>query len=973
MGQIVYCYQCQSRLTDADFQRGLAIRLDDKFCCTKCRPAEAAPPETPASRVTRARPAAETTRRTKTVSTARLTPAPPPTGSGDPARKKNRTLAFCLGGGGLLLLVGLMALLLTGRKEPAGRGTTDSGEEKPKVAETAPSAVGTHEERAMAALEKAHEYAKAKPDDLPGRIERLKEVVWGPGFERTPAADLAQKEMAVLKGKLAEAMVPALAKLDGEIRGPVEREEFKAAFDLLEAAKGRVADPAWGLEVAKKIRELRDAAKERLGVLVEKARGEAGGAKAIREQVAKWGLEWALADFDKAAGAAAEPAAATPVKKERTEEGRAYLGRWQVAIEKAYRREYAAAIVDLENHKKALKEADSKGEQAQDVKDLKAVEGLHKEGRDALSKLVAGRKVSLVVIEPSGRAQTVAGELASVTPERVEVRREKQKETTFVEPSEVAAASLVDQANARGAKKDAARARASAIFCLLDGDPEGAKRHLGADPATLPEKYLEAAKEARGKAAPANAVDAQTERAAKQLFWGGGRDWGDFETLGGAIEKYKLLLADYGQRSVVVKNKELIQKRSEAGKDYPLFAGDLRGTGSFKLSKNEKVESCWASSADGDEARTLENYVEAAFHALAGQEYRAWAYAGACCKEKFLFYYQATEMKMQGKEIEPGTTSAWPLESRLPGLKKDHASHKPGEKDPFTWGWISLPLPRYAAAGPKKIRLCSVQKGFSLAHFFVSSTRRAAPAEADVAEERKSDADRPGRKPGRDLTLVAHFTFEAGSGTSAEDVSGQGNDATVKGGAKWAKLAGAPGDGTSIQFDGKDDAVTVAHSAGVDPASGSFTLSLWLAAGADTPLRLANKWDGKVGWMLDVNSGKGGADKNGGKLRVKLNDGRSDFDEAYPAGINTQGKTWQHVAWVVDRAAGELRLYVNGKSVGQGSIKNIVGGLSNTAPVTLGTMSGAKPDKFFKGHLDEVRLYSRALAPADVLALFAQR
>ncbi len=266
---------------------------------------------------------------------------------------------------------------------------------------------------------------------------------------------------------------------------------------------------------------------------------------------------------------------------------------------------------------------------------------------------------------------------------------------------------------------------------LLEGEAEAAKKTLVAD---VPEKYWEYAKTAREKAPRLEGGEARRERESKILFWGAGKDFLKMETKGAAIEKYKLLSKDYVGASIVRKNIELITVRSEAGKEYFLLAGDLKGSGAVKPAQHQEVKSCWTCQEDvTDPAKARETYVEIDFHALAGTPYLCWIYAGACCEETFFVYLQATDMtgpnpnkKSEKIPYDVGGPVAAPVEPKIKGLKKTHAQHG-GEKKAAKWEWIAIPLPKYAAGGLKKIRLMTEQKGFSVAAALVTSLRKAPP------------------------------------------------------------------------------------------------------------------------------------------------------------------------------------------------------------------------------------------------------
>ena len=79
MGQeIVYCHTCGKRLTSTDFERGKAIRANDKIVCSKCATEtemRMARPETSESK---------STPRPRTHKTSRIAPQEPPPGKKSP-------------------------------------------------------------------------------------------------------------------------------------------------------------------------------------------------------------------------------------------------------------------------------------------------------------------------------------------------------------------------------------------------------------------------------------------------------------------------------------------------------------------------------------------------------------------------------------------------------------------------------------------------------------------------------------------------------------------------------------------------------------------------------------------------------------------------------------------------------------------------------------------------------------------------
>ena len=76
---------------------------------------------------------------------------------------------------------------------------------------------------------------------------------------------------------------------------------------------------------------------------------------------------------------------------------------------------------------------------------------------------------------------------------------------------------------------------------------------------------------------------------------------------------------------------------------------------------------------------------------------------------------------------------------------------------------------------------------------------------------------------------------------------------------------------------------------------------------------------------------------------------------------------WHHVVLTYDGQ--EIALFVDGEKVNSGAARGFI--FSSTAPVKLGTIHAGK--SLFEGALDEVRIYDRALPPAEIRAHLQRR
>ncbi len=205
--------------------------------------------------------------------------------------------------------------------------------------------------------------------------------------------------------------------------------------------------------------------------------------------------------------------------------------------------------------------------------------------------------------------------------------------------------------------------------------------------------------------------------------------------------------------------------------------------------------------------------------------------------------------------------------------------------------------------------------------------------------------------------LVGYWKMDDAAGVQARDLSGWGNDATLPSGSAWT-----PGiKGYALNFDGSTTYGSVSDQEGLDATTG-LTLSAWIkpqAQGAQDIISRATI--GAVdGYSLYLNPTN--ATTNPGKIIFHLNEATSGntyrviSDTSYPF----SGNTWIHVAATYDGTA--MRMYVNGveeeSSLGPGSIA------ANLIDVGIGAQ--ANGSRKFRGQMDDVRIYRRALSAAEI-------
>ncbi|WP_270888226.1 LamG-like jellyroll fold domain-containing protein [Pedococcus sp. 5OH_020] len=197
--------------------------------------------------------------------------------------------------------------------------------------------------------------------------------------------------------------------------------------------------------------------------------------------------------------------------------------------------------------------------------------------------------------------------------------------------------------------------------------------------------------------------------------------------------------------------------------------------------------------------------------------------------------------------------------------------------------------------------------------------------------------------------LVGAWSFDAGSGTTATDSSGQGNTGTLNG-PSWTssgRLGGA------LVFDGVNDRVDIADSTSLGLTSG-MTLEAWVRPTTTSGWRSVLVKERPGGRAYSLYSSDASSHPSS-VLRLK-----SDVAVAGPAVLPVG--TWSHVASTYDGVT--HRLYVNGLQVAAVPRSGKIG--TSAKPLRIGgnTIAG----EWFSGAIDEVRVYNRALSAAEVAA-----
>ena len=196
-------------------------------------------------------------------------------------------------------------------------------------------------------------------------------------------------------------------------------------------------------------------------------------------------------------------------------------------------------------------------------------------------------------------------------------------------------------------------------------------------------------------------------------------------------------------------------------------------------------------------------------------------------------------------------------------------------------------------------------------------------------------------------TLVAAYSFNAGSGATVVDASGLGNNGTIAN-AVWTingKYANA------LIFNGVNALVTIADAPSLR-LTNAMTLEAWV-----NPTTVNRAWRDVIykandNYYLEATSSRNPAAPLGGG---------STFGETWGTAA-LAANTWTHLAVTYDRVT--LRIYVNGVQVSSRARTQAIATSANPLQIGGDSLFG----QYFSGTIDEVRVYSSARSAEQVQA-----
>jgi len=221
--------------------------------------------------------------------------------------------------------------------------------------------------------------------------------------------------------------------------------------------------------------------------------------------------------------------------------------------------------------------------------------------------------------------------------------------------------------------------------------------------------------------------------------------------------------------------------------------------------------------------------------------------------------------------------------------------------------------------------------------------------------------------------LVGYWKFDEGKGNIVRDSSGKSNDGKIYG-AVYIKSE----KGFALKFDGGSNYVDCGESAFDFTTNTNFTVEAWFKT-SDTAYdnhrciisKGASTCSGdKKGWYL--HKLRGGIEGQENKISFRIMDG-----EGFKGGhsITLRGPAvaddiWHFAVTVVNRDSGIIYLYLDGVEVKNRAISSAVGTVDNDYHLLIG--NDEAENMYWKGLIDEVKIYNRALSAGEIKKHYLQ-
>lgn len=216
--------------------------------------------------------------------------------------------------------------------------------------------------------------------------------------------------------------------------------------------------------------------------------------------------------------------------------------------------------------------------------------------------------------------------------------------------------------------------------------------------------------------------------------------------------------------------------------------------------------------------------------------------------------------------------------------------------------------------------------------------------------------------------LVAHYTFDG----NASDSGPNNLNAVVFGATLTTGRKGQAN--TAYSFDGNNDYISIAHNSLFNFEDSDYTISLWVLTPEDQVAHngindILRKWDGNAeGYPYAISYRNNSViDNNTDKFFFGQYNSQICAQSVSDTSNEVDNTSFSHI--VFKREGNLIFQFVDDILVGQFSDLQTCS-TTNTADVTIGCRGNLV--RFFKGTIDDVRFYNRALDKAEITDLYSE-
>jgi hypothetical protein len=210
--------------------------------------------------------------------------------------------------------------------------------------------------------------------------------------------------------------------------------------------------------------------------------------------------------------------------------------------------------------------------------------------------------------------------------------------------------------------------------------------------------------------------------------------------------------------------------------------------------------------------------------------------------------------------------------------------------------------------------------------------------------------------------LVAYYPFDG----NANDMSGKGNNGTVNGAILTTDRNGNAD--SAYSFDGASNNITVPNNPSQQISTNQLSISAWISLEKDIPYtqwRIVNKQESAwTSWGFEL-FGNGYAGGKGNNLTFHNSSGNT-WVNCVVSEISLIPNTIYHVAAISENNS--AKIYLDGQLIK--TCSNMLGiPYTINSDMVIGSSSEFS-DFFFKGKMDDLRIYNRALTEAEIKQLY---